>query len=242
MPSPPPRATFPVPSLRDSLGNEVYQLRHFRDLRVGDPVTLPPSRHIVGRTLPEPLWYILVTAPQRERDIADWLGAWPGIETWYPTEEAWRKVPGKMKKRRVLKPFAPRYVFALFEREPQWDVIAEQGRGRVTGVVSRLVEGAAGPFELEYVPVAISERVLAAMRHVPERLAELAREIEREAELAAIAAVPQPGETVEVNAGALAGRECTVQDVSNGLVRWLYDGGAIPIHGECMVSDIRRIG
>jgi len=116
-----------------------------------------------------PSWYIFTTKAQGERAAAAWLEENGVPETWFPVESKWRKIArGPRRSVEYMAPVAPRYLFAVLDKNPNWDVLFERTRGKITGVVS-------------YEP--IPERVIMQMAQVPQRIAEMVKEIEERSKI-----------------------------------------------------------
>lgn len=158
------------------------------------------GRRGIWRCDADPQWYIFVTAPQGEVAAGAWLRRNGVPECWFPTEPKWRRVPrGKVRKVRYFAPVVPRYLFAVIDKEPNWDVLFARARGKLVGVVS-----------CNGTPIPIPERDMMAMRQVPARLAAIT-------EKRRIAAMIRPGDRVEIEDGPLAGWTVDVARIHAGI-------------------------
>ena len=126
---------------------------------IGQVVPFDYRRRVFGADC-DPQWFILCTAPQMELPLTAWLTRNGAHECWHPTEVAWRPSPRRDgRKVKYLRPIVPGYLFAHFDRSPNWDVMIREARGKLTRVVSRDGE-----------PLVIPDRVIMAMAQVPESL------------------------------------------------------------------------
>ncbi len=126
---------------------------------IGQVVPFDYRRRVFGADC-DPQWFILCTAPQMELPLTAWLTRNGAHECWHPTEVAWRPSPRRDgRKVKYLRRIVPGYLFAHFDRTPNWDVMIREARGKLTRVVSRDGE-----------PLAIPDRVIMAMAQVPESL------------------------------------------------------------------------
>jgi len=172
----------------------------------------------------DPQWYIFVTAPQRELQAEAWLRRNGVHECWFPTEPRWRRIPrGMVRKVRYMAPIVPRYLFVMIDKEPNWDVLFDRARGKLTGVVSR-----------DGVPMPICEADMLKMRHVPVTL-EAIREKRR------LASMIREGDRVEVMSGPLEGWMVDVSRIHAGMARII-----IPMLGldevDVPIDRLRRVG
>ncbi|MGZ9812628.1 transcription termination/antitermination NusG family protein [Pseudoroseicyclus sp. H15] len=172
-------------------------------------------------------WFILTTPPQRERAASAWLLRLGLADVWFPTEEAWSiRSRGPRRKVRYERLIAPRYVFALFDRQPIWDVLFDRALDRISGVVGH-----------DGQPCAIPYREMAKMKAVPQRLEALRRmELDRE-RAERLARAPVAGEPAAICAGPLAGKVVDVSRIDRGIASWIM--GAI--HGSSRTEDMRRL-
>lgn len=200
-----------------------------REPIIGEAVPVAPRPDLLGPILAVPQWFILVTPPQKERKARRWLeriGIQPD-DIWFPVTREWVPASGARLKyeREVL--LAPRYVFARFDRDPDWPrLFAAAPMGCVRGVVSR-----------GEVPYAVPLRVMAQMATMPGRVAEL-----RAAEEAAIEARrPRAGDVARLTQGPLAGYMVDITRVHAGLARFVMADGA-PIQGEARVETMEKVG
>jgi transcription antitermination factor NusG len=169
-------------------------------VKLGDE--LPPApQAVLQRGACEPVWFAFQTPPLAEVRAQAWLGA-RGVEAWYPTEVAWRRLArGPRRRVKYLRTVVPRYVFARFVGQPQWAALREcRWLSRVVGLEGR--------------PLPISERTMAQMAAVPRRLEELRR---REIEARTIRA----GDRALVRSGPLAGWVVEVTEVHGGIARFV---------------------
>lgn len=121
--------------------------------------------------LESPVWFALVSKPQRERNAKAWLER-RGLEVWYPTEMVWRNAPrGKRKKVQYERLVVPRYLFVRFTGHPRWNLLFEETPGNLhlSGVV-----GHAGQ------PMRITKDDWAKMKLLPDRMREKREEEEEQ--------------------------------------------------------------
>lgn len=193
---------------------------------IGQVVPFDYRRRVFGADC-DPQWFILCTAPQMEMPLTAWLTRNGAPECWHPTETAWKPSPRrdgrKIKYKRAI---VPGYLFARFDKEPNWDVMFKESRGKVTRVVSR-----------NGVPVPIPERAIMEMAQVPEHMQAIRdRETERRRINTGDRATLDPGSplawTVEITAihagiahfviPLLGGREATAPIERLSKLRELY--------------------
>ena len=149
---------------------------------IGDTYTPAPAREFLGLSCP-PMWFAFRTPPQCEVKARAWL-EFRSVEAWFPTEEAFRLNPrGNRKKIPYTRRPAPGYVFARFERFPQWDMIK----------ASRYI---VGPIAHDNRPIAITDREMAQMEQVPAMLEGLRRKAAFDAEI-------HPGDWVRITEGTM---------------------------------------
>lgn len=183
-----------------------------RQLRIGDTVPLSYTRATFTREI-APTWFVLVSGRLR-RDMlaaAAWLVRQGAPEAWFPEETRRRQFRrgNRMFREAIEVPIVPGIVFLLADRQPQWDILA--GR-RIR------------PMLIGDRPAAVSEAVLAEMRVVPRRIAELKDAAERARREAAMAKIPRPGDEAEIMVGPFAGRVVRVGEVEGGEAVVLLDG------------------
>ncbi|WP_428924983.1 transcription termination/antitermination protein NusG [Marinibacterium sp. SX1] len=177
-----------------------------------------------------PCWFILLVPPQKEAGAAAWARRAGALETWFPTEKAWRFRGGKAAARRnkveYRRLIAPGYVFVLTDRVPAWDVIRQRSIGRVSGVVSR--DGAA---------CAIATDELANMAQVPQRLERMRRAEDERRRFARQAKHPVAGQMARICEGPMSGFMVDVERVHAGIAHWIIKG----IRGNCRVDAMERV-
>ena len=167
-----------------------------------------------------PQWYIVRTEPQKEAGVVAWLNC-RGVEAWYPTERAWRKIPrGKRKRVQYDRTIAPRYVFARFTQAPNWAVV----------ISCRYIQNIVG---LHGKPMPVSDEVIAEMERVPERLILLRKKLRDARKIT-------PGCKAKIIEGALAGWIVDVEDIDAGIAHFVIPllGGrrtAFPVNGLDLV-------
>lgn len=175
---------------------------------------------------PTPAWFIFRNPPMKEKAAQAWLMRQGALEAWYPTTVDWVPAKGANPRRRkvaVERRVAPGYIFAYVDREPRWHFLFEAARGRVSRVVS-WPDGR---------PMALSDRVIAAMQHVPRRIQALheKQEAERLAEI--LARQPVVGEEASiVGDHLLSGHTVSVTDIHGGLAQclaWGFTKMTIPV-------------
>lgn len=174
------------------------------------------KRGLWAAPLPAPQWYIFTTAAQRELPAEAWLRRNGVPECWFPTETRWRNLPrGKRRKVSYLAPIAPRYLFAVLDKEPHWDVLFARARvlGNITGVVSR-----------NGVPQPIPEAAMMQMRHVPQRLEAIRAEMEAAKRI-------NPGDRAEIITGPLAGWTVDIATIHDGIASFV-----LPLLGKSAAS------
>lgn len=126
--------------------------------QIGQIVPFDYTRRI-WREVCGPTWYIFEVPSCREGDAEVWLMQNGAAEAWHPTEALWRPVRGNRRKVKYRVAVVPGYVFALLEREPNWDVLFDRARGKMYRVVSR-----------NGIPLPIGEHVIERMADVPKLL------------------------------------------------------------------------
>lgn len=183
-------------------------------LKIGDPWPFSSSRGLTGRKC-DPVWYALITAPQKERDTHQRLQN-AGVVVRYPTIEKTRHQFGK--KRTFMIPVVPRIIYAQFKYEPQWDVMKDR----------RVIVGV---FSINGRPIALTEDDIARVMGLPteaERLEDERRE----------AILPRPGEKAEITAGVLAGFFVDVERVEFGKVWYSMATG---LKGQAPERIVKRV-
>lgn len=195
------------------------------DFYIGQTVPLERGRSIQGEDWGQTQWFALVTKPQKEKAAKVWLER-NGVEVWYPTETAWRKVArGKRKKVAYERTVAPRYIFAGFTGQPQWDMLFNlfPGKLHLSGVV-----GHAGR------PLPIKDDELCEMSMIPDRLVEQRAAIEDALKI-------KTGDKVEVLEGSMRGWVVDVGSVRGPIARLL-----VPLLGNCHpdipIEHLRKLG
>lgn len=199
--------------------------------RVGEVVPLA-RRELFGEPA-EPAWFILLVRPQAELPVCARLARLGAVESWFPTEVAWRRLRtgGREKYWRRI---APGYVFLLTDAAVRWHLLAEATLGMVAGVV-----GVCGPGG-QLAPAPISTAEMLAMRQVPARLEALRRRAEAERLAAARAhLVTGPG-PAQITAGALAGFVVDVRSVHAGIARVVMEMLGGPTEVQVEVGSLRR--
>lgn len=189
----------------------------------GKQYPLDYTRRPLGAWI-EPTWYILTTPPQREKRAEVWLERIGMSTSWMPTTT--RHKPNRRGGRTAYQhKVAPGYLFAMFEREPIWDVLFMQGKGRVSGVVSKGSE-----------PCAITEETLAKMQQVPQRI-EQERQAAADAERAArLANMPEVGGNAVLEVGPLSGRHVQIEAINQGIAYFIMGS----VRGEMAVDRMRK--
>lgn len=178
-------------------------------LRIGDTFQPSPRQTITGWPA-SPRWFALLTMPQGEAKAQAWLAV-HNVESWYPTETAWRIIPRSKRKQKYLKRIAPGYLFARFEAEPNWPAI-RHSRHKLR-VVS--CNGSPAP---------ISDATMAEMQTIPTRLAEI-----KQAQV--IARTIRPGDKAIIRDGFMAGWAVDVSEIHAGIAQFI-----VPILGETVVK------
>lgn len=199
--------------------------------RRGEVVPMAP-RPLFGAPC-APAWFVLLVRPQAELPVCARLARLGAVETWFPTEVAWRRLRtgGREKYWRRI---APGYVFLLTDATLRWHLLAEATLGLVTGVV-----GLRGPGG-QLVPVSIPTAQMLAMRQVPARLEALRRRAEAERLAAARAhLVTGPG-PAQIAAGALAGFVVDVRSIHAGIAHVVMDLLGGPTEVQVDVGALRR--
>jgi transcription antitermination factor NusG len=171
--------------------------------RIGQSVAAPRAAvaAVQGEALSAPQWFAFMTPPRREVSAQAWL-AQRGVESWYPTEQRWRTIPrARVKRVPYEAAVVPRYIFARFLGQPQWHVLRDCPY--LTGVV-----GHSGR------PLPITDLVLAQMRGVPARIAEIRQ---REEERRRI----RVGDRVTIRDGAMRGWVVEVQSIHAGIAQFI---------------------
>lgn len=139
----------------------------YRKIEIGDIVPAPEARGIWAEPWP-PAWFIFTTPPRGELPASAWMERNGVAETWYPSEQAFKRNRYKPNARiPYLRPIVPGYLFAVLSFRPHWDVLFSRSRGKLLKVVSKNGN-----------PIAIPESVISEMEQVPQRL-EIIREAER---------------------------------------------------------------
>lgn len=174
-------------------------------MKVGDEVEPAPKRAMVktGR----PRWHVFVVQPMSEDSVRAWF-ARRGIEAWFPTEQAWRRVPRARRKRVPYeRRLVPGYVFARFDGEPVWSEVRKcRWLRRVVGCDGR--------------PAPVSDDAMAEMARVPWRLEAMRKAAEEARRIV-------PGDRALIRDGAMAGWVVEVREVHAGIARLV-----VPILGN----------
>lgn len=181
--------------------------------RIGDRLPLE-GRGILGDYMDDPRWFIFRAPPMREARAQGFLLRNGALEAWHPTVTEW--APGAHPRRRkipIVRRIAPGYVFALFDREPRFHIIFEAARGRV----SRVVTSGGEPLKLE-------DKIIAAMRIVPDRLLDAQKEADAERLRAWLAKQPVAGGAADVKSGAMIGHTVDVLEIHGALAKCLAFG------------------
>ena len=141
----------------------------------------------------KPVWYCLLVPPQKERATREHLRA-NGVYAFYPSREKRWTVRGKTFRREL--PEVSGYVFAKFDKAPQWHILKERRR-LITGVM-----GGSYPYPI---PVDVI-RHLQGLTVEAQKLEEARRELMRIRE----------GDRAKIVEGPFAGFVVDVREVSNG--------------------------
>lgn len=193
--------------------------------QIGQTYPLDRQRRVFGDEI-DPCWFIMTTPPQKEPAAKAWLERNGALEVWYPTVEAWRKMPrGRRKQVPYQKLVAPRYAFMHVDRQPQWDVLFEGARGRVSGVVG-----------YHETPLVIKESVIAGMALVPENIEKQRQEHEAERQAYLASLRPQAGGRAELTVGPFSGYIVDVTRIHAGIAHFVI--GSIP--GTAAVETLER--
>ena len=165
-----------------------------------------PERGIVNAVPIPPVWYCLLTPPQKERATREHLRA-NGVYAFYPSREKRWTVKGRTFRREL--PEVTGYVFAQFRHQPQWDVLKERRR-LITGVM-----GGSYPYPI---PVDVI-RHLQGLTVEAQRMEEARREMMRirEGDKAKIVGGPFAGFVVDVR--EIVGGEAVVNLPLTGRVK-----------------------
>lgn len=186
---------------------------------IGQKILAEGSRAMMGAPLvagdgkPDPRWYVLKVAAQREFDVKEWLKGEDGVlDAWLPTEKAWRILPrGKRRKAPYRKRIAPGYVFVCVSRVIAWDVLYQRANGKVIGVVGRDGE-----------PLPVPEAQMRAMAKLPKTIKKLyAQKLE--------ASRVRAGDKARIRGGtgAMCGWVVDVSEVNGGIAKVF-----LPLFGE----------
>lgn len=172
---------------------------------------LESARRLLQRGESDPVWFAFETPPRAEPRARAWL-EYHDVEAWYPTEQAWRRVPrGPRRRVPYERAVVPRYVFARFTGTPQWHALQQcRWLSRVIAIDGR--------------PLPVSESAMSEMAKVPPRLSAMRR---REEE----ARIVRPGDEVELLDGPMQGWVVEVAEVHQGLARFL-----VPLLGSAMAE------
>lgn len=182
----------------------------YTHLSIGDTVTPDHRPAMLGADLDGIAWYIFRTVPQAELPAIAWLARNGIPDAWCPTETRYRKVTrGKRAKVQYEAPIAPGYLFVPFTREPIWHILFERAKGKLSRVVS-----------INGVPLAVPERSIAQMKHVPERIAAIKAREEEARRL-------NPGDRADVQEGPLAGWTVDISRIHAGIAYFVA-----PLLGE----------
>jgi transcription antitermination factor NusG len=173
--------------------------------RIGDTFPIAARQAIIsGPPLP-PCWYALLTMPQGEAKAQAWLLA-NGVESWYPTETAWRINRHRKRKELYQRRIAPGYLFARFEHHPNWPAI-------------RYSRHALRVISINGDPAPITDETMADMQSIPTRLEEMKRS-------ATAARTIHPQDRATIRDGFMAGWVVDVAEISGSIAKFI-----IPILG-----------
>lgn len=197
---------------------------------VGDAVPWSPRREPLGAPLLEPQWLIVrewAGATGKVREVMDLPAARAlarfGVDPehiWTPSETV--MVGRGADRHKRLRLLLPGYLFALFDREPRWDVIRARSR-HIRGVVS-----------VGETPYVVPPRALSQMAQMPSRIREL-----RDAEFARLDALrPRAGDTARITKGPLAGYLVDIATIDRGLARFLTEQG---VRGQARVETLEKV-
>lgn len=185
------------------------------NLKIGDAWPFASVRGFTGAPLSAPVWYALITAPQREQKAADRLkGA--GVDVRYPTVERVRHIRGKIRK--YVYPMISQIIYARFRYQPNWDVMRD--RRLITGV-----------FSTGCVPLALSDDDVSLVMGLP-------TEAERMESERIEAMRPKVGEQAEITDGPLKGFFVDVTRVEFGRVWFETLKG---LKGDAAENMIQRV-
>jgi len=191
--------------------------QEMKSLQVGDPWPFESARGIVGAPC-QPVWYALITRPQKERETRHRLQN-AGCVVRYPTIERTRHSHGK--KRTQLVPIIPRIIYARFKYRPQWDVMRD--RRVIVGVFSKDDE-----------PLVITDEEVAEVMGLPSAIIQMEDE-----KLEAIK--PKVGEPAMMMDGPFAGFFVDVKRVEAGRVWYEMTIGNIRMKGEDKSGVVQRV-
>lgn len=174
-------------------------------MRIGDKVAAVPREALTQAGTPR--WHVFVVEPMREAGVRAWF-EWRGLEAWYPTETAWRRVArGPRAKVAYERRLVPGYVFVRFEGAPVWSAVRRcRWLRRVVGRDGR--------------PAAVSDAGMAEMARVPQRLEAMRRAAQEARRIG-------PGDRARIRDGAMAGWVVEVSEVHAGIARFV-----VPLLGE----------
>ena len=186
------------------------------DLKKGDPWPFKSVRGLIGAPI-APVWYALITAPQREAKTAEQLGR-VDIEVHYPTVDRVRHVNGK--RHDFQSPMISRIIYAKFKYQPHWDVMRE--RRIISGVFSNGLD-----------PVALDADDISRIMGLPTE-----EERMRAAEIEAL--MPKVGGRAEFTEGPFSGFFVDVTRMDAGKV-W-YEMVNSKVKGQADISFLRKVG
>lgn len=177
---------------------------NFRALQIGDEVPGPAPRSSAVLLPCDPVWFVMQTMPQGEVKAKAWLSTY-GVESWFPTETAWRQVRGQQRKEKYERRIIPGYLFSRFEHEPNWPTIRHsKHKLRVVGVNGS--------------PISVTDEAMSDMQSIPERLREMKQ-------MAIAAKIIKPGDRARIRDGYMRDWVVDVSEVSNGIAKFVLPGG-----------------
>ncbi|WP_299945324.1 transcription termination/antitermination NusG family protein [uncultured Ruegeria sp.] len=199
--------------------------KRYNPLQVGDPWPFESARGIVG-TPCDPVWYALITRPQKERETRHKLQN-AGCVVRYPTIDKTRHIRGKKHVHTV--PIIPRIIYAKFKYTPQWDVMKD--RKVVVGV-----------FSVGDLPLEISEDKVNAIMGLPSAVEQERQAAHEAAEKERLLRLNfKVGDRAMLTEGPFAGFFVDVTKVELGKVFYHFVSSDFPMKGEDTSGILRRV-